>query len=219
MRLCCISDLHGMYERVNIPEADVLIVAGDVTGYGQIVEVTRFIEWLSGQPAEHKIFVGGNHDRALQKEGITEAHRRQLSSNNIHYLQDRELVIDGIKFYGSPHSPEFMNWYFMYERGEEARAIWSLIPEDTDVLITHTPPKGILDRCAYDNPPYPQDAGCEELLERIKVVKPKLSISGHIHEGRGMDVVSILGTKCINASICTLDYQPVNRPIMTEIKK
>ena len=119
------------------------------------------------------------------------------------------MVIDGVKFYGSPWQPWFYDWAFKFERGPEIRAKWDLIPEDTDVLITHGPLFGIGDLTAHGD-----QAGCHDLLEVVEKIKPAIHIFGHIHEGYGVTSNGV--TTFINASICDHLYQPVNPPIVYE---
>ena len=105
---------------------------------------------------------------------------------------NEEIIIDGIKFYGSPNTPEFMSWAFMKQRGKSIAKIWKKIPDDTDVLITHGPPKGILDLCKDGH------VGCQDLLERVYEVQPKFHIFGHIHESRGQHKEN--GTTFVNVT-------------------
>lgn len=224
MKLCCIADTHGMHERVKIPESDVLIVAGDVTGYGgQWHEVELFIEWLKRQPAEYCIFVAGNHDKCLQNPGVLRdsPYRQKLADEySIFYLQDSEVVINDVKFYGSPWTPRFFNWSFMYDRNsEEAELIWQEIPSDTNVLITHGPPHGILDESFYKIEDYPQICGCEVLSERIRRVQPDIHCFGHLHEQYGHLTLTYCGQDVVNffnCSTCNLDYKPLNKPFLLE---
>ena len=124
-----------------------------------------------------------------------------------HYLDDSGCEIEGIRFWGSPITPEFCNWAFMREPRDIGRH-WDAIPDDTDVLITHGPPHGILDQC-------PDSVGCEQLLEAVKRVGPKVHAFGHIHEGHG--ILEKDGTTFVNASIMDGRYRPVNAPIGVEV--
>ena len=50
---------------------------------------------------------------------------------------------DNVRIYGSPWQPEFYNWAFNLPRnGEEMKARWDAIPDNTDILITHGPAYG-----------------------------------------------------------------------------
>ena len=103
--------------------------------------------------------------------------RKELT--NCTYLQDSSTEIYGLKIYGTPWQPKFCGWAFNLERGQELCEKWDKIPEDTDVLITHTPPVGYGDLCSTGI-----RAGCVDLLMSVQQrVKPKYHIYGHIHEG------------------------------------
>jgi len=209
MKIVCISDTHGKHEKIkDIPSGDVLVHAGDITPFGQIEIVGGFNEWLGRLPHKHKIVIAGNHDRSFEN------YNRFISKEmitNATYLEDSEVIIEGIKFYGSPWQPEFCNWAFNLPRGKLLAEKWSMIPDDVNVLITHSPPSGILD-LTEDG----VSCGCEDLLNRIKeLTKLKCHIFGHIHEDHGTK--EEFGIKFINASSCDFYYQPINKPIVFNI--
>jgi len=221
MKLALTADLHGMHQQVTIPKADVLVVAGDVTGHGEWYEVENFIEWVKQQPVDQCVFIAGNHDRCLSNPNVLRdsPYKEELAEDySIHYLQDSSIVINGIHFYGSPWTPQFMNWSFMYEReSEEAELIWNEIPSDVDILITHGPPKYVLDRSFYNIMGYTQDCGCEVLADKIRELEPPVHCYGHIHECYGQAMMPPISTQFINASACTLDYRPTNKPVLIEV--
>ena len=176
MKFVCFSDTHTQYEKVKLPKADVLIIAGDI-GLWNPQDGLRFNDWLRQQPFKYKIVVGGNHDRLLASSS------RDIDLKDAIYLEDSGCVIEGIKIWGSPYTPEFMDWYFMADRGEEIKKHWDMIPYDTSILITHGPPKGILDRI---NPRVlGEELGCEELELAVDRIQPRYHIFGHIHGGYG----------------------------------
>jgi Icc-related predicted phosphoesterase len=219
MKIVCISDTHSMHKSIKeLPQGDVLIHAGDFTGHGDPKRVEEFNSWLGEIKSSYKhiLVVPGNHE-------LTFEHEPEISHHlitNATLLIDQEIIIDGVKFYGSPWTPFFFNWAFNIHRGH-LRRVWDKIPSDTDVLITHGPPHGILDlvpaRNAY-NGSVDQRVGCEQLRTRVLEVKPKLHAFGHIHEGYGI-VNSEEGTTYINASICDGRYKPVNKPIEFHLEK
>ena len=210
MRLVCISDTHSLHRRIpEIPDGDVLIHAGDCLGAGTLGDVENLNDWVGTLPHQYKIVIAGNHDAAFQE---TPDLAREALTNAI-YLEDSGIEIEGIRFWGSPWAPTFMTWVFMLERGEPLFQKWQLIPEDTDVLITHGPPKGIGDEVTVGFKC--QNVGCVDLLARIHHLSLKAHIFGHIHEGYGE--YRIAQTKLINASICTTRYEPLNAPIVVEI--
>ena len=198
MKIDCISDLHG-----HLPElegGDLLIVAGDLTAHDMTEEHKFFFKWLLQQNYKQKILIAGNHDGSLH--GL---YRNKSEATDLEYLLDSGYEFDNLKIWGSPWTPTFFNWYFMKDRGEDIKKMWDLIPDDTDILVTHGPPYGILDYVGGDN------QGCLDLLHAVRRVKPKLHIFGHIHEGYGQTEID--GTIFVNASIMDGKYRPRNKPI------
>jgi len=206
-----ISDTHNRHSELTIPDADLIIHAGDSTGRGTTREITEFCEWYGSLPHQHKILIAGNHDWGFQEN--PEVCQRICKDNGIIYLQDSNVTINGIKIHGSPQSPEFCDWAFNCWRTQKMKDLdvhghdyefigkfWDMIPADTDILITHGPPYEILDRCAGGN------VGCEELLKAVKRVNPDFHIFGHIHEGSGNKEIG--ETNFINASSLDGRYEP-----------
>ena len=203
LSIIAISDTHGYHDAVKVPEADILIHAGDITSHGEIVQVEKFNQFLGNLPHPVKIIIAGNHDFCFEREP---GRCRAILTNGI-YLQDEAIEVRGIRFYGSPWQPWFHDWAFNLRRGSEIRKKWDLIPEDTDVLITHGPPYGHNDRVLMG-----ERVGCQDLLEAVERIKPKVHIFGHIHEGFG--ITHNDHTTFINASFCDAYYQPKNEPIL-----
>lgn len=206
MKLVMISDTHGMYDRVNIPDGDVLIHAGDITAYGKLEELVHFNNWLGDLPHKHKIVIAGNHDWVFQNRNMA----ARMALTNATYLQDEEITIDGLKFYGSPWQPEFCNWAFNLPRGAALKRVWDRIPVDTDVLITHGPPFEVLDLTNQM-----MRVGCEELAKVVKKIKPKLHVFGHIHYSYG--IIEREGTIYVNAATCGEDYKPDHPPLVVDL--
>jgi len=166
------------------------------------------MHWFSRLPHRHKVCIGGNHDWAFDLQPALAA---KLIPEGIHYLQDSGCVLDGVKYWGSPVQPEFLGWAFNKRRGPEIDQHWQQIPSDTDVVVTHGPCYGKLDRVGNG-----EHVGCEMLLRRLETIRPKLHICGHIHSGYG---TAILGpTRMINAAICTEDYRPINAPFVVDLE-
>jgi Icc-related predicted phosphoesterase len=128
-----------------------------------------------------------------------------IMPSNIIYLENSSVNLMGLNIYGSPYTPTFYKWAFMRDRGEPIRAIWNKIPENLDILITHGPPYGILDRNRDG-----VICGCEELLKAVKLKKPRYHVFGHIHNW-GQEPLNIGPTTFINASVCNEDYAPLNK--------
>ncbi len=192
MKILHISDTHGLHRRIKaLRQATMLIHSGDVSNFGEDHEVEDFMRWFCKLDFQYKIFIAGNHDFYFEDE-TTQRIQRALSENTF-YLCDSGIEIEGIYFWGSPVSPTFFNWAFNRDRGAKIRKHWNLIPDNTDVLITHTPPHGILDRTATEN------TGCRDLLKTVKHIKPSYHLFGHIHEAYGQTTID--RTTFINSSI------------------
>ena len=204
MRLVLISDTHNQQEKIALPKGDVLVHSGDFTMRGTEAEVTAFGQWLDRQPFEHQVIVAGNHDFFFERD--PEAARALLPSRAT-YLFESETNIGGLRLWGAPWQPWFLDWAFNLQRGAEIAAKWALIPEGLDVLITHGPPAGIGDRTWRG-----ESVGCEDLLRAMKRARPRLSVFGHIHEGYGFHE----GDKA-NPSICDEKYRVVNDPIVIDL--
>lgn len=203
MKLILISDTHGQHSQLGkLPPGDVLIHCGDVCGRSDEASVKDFATWFENQPHKHKIVIAGNHDKHMSARWF---------SNSI-YLQDEAITIDGVKFYGSPWTPTFFDWFWMKDPGEDIAERWAQIPDDTDVLITHGPAANTGNLSRTDSG---TDAGCEDLQESILRIKPILHCFGHIHEGYGS--YSKDGVEYRNASICNLQYAPTNKPMTFEL--
>jgi Icc-related predicted phosphoesterase len=211
MKIICFSDTHKLHDQIEeMPEGDVLLFAGDMCGRGGIKSIGRFNKWLGTLNYKYKIVVAGNHDMCLEDPSLRNLAKDMIT--NAVYLEDEEIIIDGIKFYGSPWQPEFLNWAFNLPRGPKLREKWALIPNDTNVLITHGPPHGIMDFAIYDK----INVGCQDLADRIQELSElKAHVFGHIHGDYG--VVEMDGVTYVNASICTEEYKPTNKPIVLEI--
>lgn len=198
------------WDKIVLPQGDVLVFAGDALGNGSRPQWDKFVLWLKGQAPAYKVVLvtAGNHDRCLEdmdKSTIKAA----FSGTNIHYLEDEEIVIDGVKFYMYPWTPKFMNWSFM-TKPDEARRICAKIPEDVDVLVTHGPPRNILDRTDIGD-----SVGCQELADRLVVVRPRVHIFGHIHEAYGQQENN--GIRHFNVSTCDIRYNPMNPVVVIDL--
>lgn len=205
LRIVCISDTHSLHWRMTVPDGDILIHAGDLTNVGDIRDVYDFNDFLGELPHPHKIVIAGNHDFCFERD--SQACREILT--NCLYLEDEAATLHGIRFYGSPWQPWFCDWAFNLQRGPELKQKWDVIPPETDVLITHGPPYGQLDATRGG-----ELVGCQDLLEAVERIRPRLHVFGHIHEGAG---VSRNGhTTFINASSCTADYRPMNPAVVYE---
>lgn len=205
-RIVCISDSHSSHKDVIVPDGDILLHAGDSTYVGDISEITKFNEWLGSLPHKNKIIIAGNHDWLFQTNPVLAT---SLITNAI-YLEDDFCEVMGLKIYGSPWQPWFFDWAFNLERGKEIAEKWTLIPEDTDILITHGPPYSILDET-----PRGEMVGCEELFKVVQRIKPELHVFGHIHHSYGH--LKKFDVDFVNACVCNEAYEPVNAPIIVDL--
>lgn len=211
MKLVCLSDTHGLHDKIcDIPDGDVLIHAGDCTNSGSDLGFFKFISWYKRLPHLNKILIAGNHDWIFQEDPVLI--EKTCRENNIHYLCDSSVVINGVVFYGSPYTPMFCDWAFMLSEQELERR-WSNIPKETNVLITHGPAFGILDRVLRG-----EYVGSKALKKRCcQLPNLKLHVFGHIHEAYG--VVSRKNITHINVSICTVRYSPSNSCVVFEYRQ
>ncbi|KAI9676657.1 MAG: hypothetical protein M1829_002974 [Trizodia sp. TS-e1964] len=187
IKVVCISDTHS--KAVQIPSGDVLIHAGDLTDGGTVAEIQAQIDWLNGLPHPYKIAIAGNHDsffdpRSRKLEDLD----KSLDWGNIRYLESSSTVLTFPSFgnrqlnvFGAPHIPLCggSSFAFQYQRQSDH---WSnIIPRNTDILVTHTPPKYHLD--------LPACLGCTFLLNEVWRVRPALHVFGHVHAAHGRQVV------------------------------
>lgn len=210
MKLVILSDTHEQHEGVEVPDGDVLIHCGDGTVFGGKSATKSWMEWMERQPHKHKLFISGNHDFLAEQRWSTFKYLLYQHDNLI-YLQNTGVELDGIKFWGSPVQPWFPNWAFQKQRGAELKVHWEQIPEDTDVLITHGPPKGFGDINRRD-----ERFGDEDLLTRVLEVKPQIHCYGHAHHGYGEYFFE--GIHFINAAVLNEAYMLQNKPIVVDIE-
>ena len=236
MRITHISDTHNKHKQLNgkLPGGDILIHSGDISSLGRKHEVQGFVEWFNGiNNYTHKIFIAGNHDMSFDREQLLRdklAHfegRTDYDTDcadgkpewleellgihlhpNVFYLENNFVILDDLKIWGSPISPSFgYGWAFNKDRGHEINKVWDGIPNDTDIVITHSPIYGYCDRTYRTN----ESVGCNELYYRLNEVSPHLHFSGHIHEGYGYKETH--WGYAFNGSTCDLTYEPINNPI------
>lgn len=239
MRITHISDTHNKHNQLNgkLPGGDLLIHSGDISSIGRESEVERFIKWFNGiDNYTNKVFIAGNHDLSfdseilfrnksehfdrVQYDGLASVGKPQwldilLNSElnqNVFYLEDSFVELDGIKIWGSPISPSFgYGWAFNKDRGNEIAEVWNKIPKDSDIVITHGPIYGYRDKTyrTYEN------VGCADLLHKLNEVKPHLHFSGHIHEDYGYAPIQYgdWSGYAFNGCTCSLSYEAVNKPI------
>ncbi len=209
MKIVCISDTHGKWNKVTIPECDLLISAGDYSFRGEKHMVKDFHTWLSKQNARYVISVQGNHEKEVERNFLEMKQMVNEIDPAIHFIDEGSLEIEGIKIHCSAITPWFYDWAWN-RRIDEIKKHWDIIPDDTQILITHGPPYMQQDRVFYvDGVTVKQRVGCMHLADRIKELKQlKLHVFGHIHCDAGESDFN--GVKYINAAICDEQYMPTN---------
>ncbi|KAK6500880.1 hypothetical protein TWF506_003641 [Arthrobotrys conoides] len=181
LKVVCISDTHNN-EFEDIPDGDILVHAGDITENGTLKELQKSFDWLDSLPHKYKVVIAGNHDCGLDPNSKYASYAA-INWRSLVYLHNSSIVLNipgksrPVKIYGNPSSPQHGTSTFQYPRSED---FWkNKVPEDVDILITHAPPRHHLD----------SNAGCASLIQEIWRVRPKLHVFGHIHSGRGTEVL------------------------------
>ncbi|UPX12880.1 uncharacterized protein EKO05_0003415 [Ascochyta rabiei] len=204
-RIVCISDTHNNTPK--LPAGDVLIHAGDLTNQGSFDELERAVAWLEKTDFEAKIVVAGNHEITLDEQFYEKKGARWKwpapqsprgcmkllrESKTITYLENESMTVclrkpagphTWFRVFGSPRTPGPGKWAFEYQE-QDAQGLWAEIPDDVDLVVTHTPPRGHCDAATKDD-----RSGCPALLRRLAEVRPLLHVCGHIHEARGIERV------------------------------
>ena len=199
-----LSDTHGQHKNLkSLPEADVIVHSGDFTFAGSEEEAYDFMNWFCNLPYKHKIFIAGNHDMCMYGADHIDG-----LSRNVHYLYNNSVVIDGIKFYGIP--------MFMEDCMDGNLDVFiNNIPDDTDVLITHMPPKGTCDLANYGKGP--EHRGNATLAELLKKLHPTCHLFGHEHDAYGKTIKE----NVIYSNACVVDsrYNLINNPTIININQ
>lgn len=219
MRIVAISDLHGIFPE-SIPECDLLIVAGDVCPDSfpphRVHSFAKhrperqlrwfedvFVPWVQRQPCEFAVSTWGNHDFCGHL-------KPNAQYRGLDVISDGPIIVNGVKLWLSPWSPQFMDWAWMTSEDELGK-IYAKIPEDVDILVTHSPPQGYGDI-------YPDLAtgklthvGSSAMLYTIERIHPPVVICGHLHGGHGTyyheDDHGVFGTSIKNVSILNEKYE------------
>lgn len=208
MRLVAISDVHTKWQNIVIPECDVLISAGDYSFHGQPDIVKSYHEWLNEQPAKRIISGQGNHEEWVEKNFEAAKEIAIQACPRVDFLEEGGVTIEGVNFWYSSITPYFNDWAYNKKPGSDIDKHWQLIPENTNVLITHGPPYGILDVVFYPDGVPKERVGCWNLKEKVKQIKPDIHIFGHLHDCHGE--VHENGTSYYNVAICDDMYMPSN---------
>lgn len=210
-KIVCISDTHNALNEIVFPEGDILIHAGDLTGFGRAEEIDSQLKIMDKLDYQIKILTPGNHDFLFQNDPrLSKKILRRYKT--ISYLQNNGAKFLGLNVYACPYMPRFGGWAFMERAGSsELESRFRRIPENIDILITHCPPFEILDKSLIGH-----NCGCQILRDQIlQRIKPKLHVFGHIHESHG--VYKTEETTFVNASIMDRQYSVHFEPIVIEI--
>lgn len=211
MKITFISDTHSKHNQIanDLPGGDLLIHSGDISSMGWEHEVKQFCKWFDKiDNYDCKVFIAGNHDLGFE-DNYENIMQIVNSYKTINYLQDDYLIFNDVRIYGTPWQPEFFDWAFNLPRnGEALYQRWNNIPEDTDILVTHTPPFGHLDTVEGRRQ---ENLGCELLRARVDVIKPQINCAGHLHSGYG--IKSTRDTHFVNASVLDERYAYTQKPI------
>jgi predicted phosphohydrolase len=194
LRLVLLSDTHELHREIEVPYGDILIHAGDFTLFSRSLRaVEDFNTWLGELPHPHKIVVPGNHEFFLESD----LSRLSLLSNATALINDAIEIEGGLRIWGSPVTPLFGTAFGM-SSAEDRRQLYAKIPKNTDILITHVPPYGILDTA----PDSGFHSGCRELFDTVMRVRPKLHVFGHVHGAHG--IFQTNDTMFVNAALLGL---------------
>lgn len=214
MRIVIISDTHGAHDSLNLPDGDALIHCGDACMANDFKEAHSFAEWMEDQNYKLKIYVPGNHD--FQFKNQLPLYKEQMKSVKI--LVDEGYEHDFIYFYGCPWVPLGQSWAYSYHKQSNRvpSRVFGKIPERTDILITHGPPKGIMDYALNRN------LGSKHLEAELKRIQPYYHFFGHIHEEQGDRIKYIPEYNCVFANASNLDEnyakESIRDPLVIDVK-
>jgi len=204
IRVVCISDTHELHRELFVPDGDLLIHAGDFTFWNHAPKIQDFNDWLGELPHQYKVAIPGNHDRAFNQ-----APKWRAKITNAVLLINEGVRLCGLKIWGSPVTCD--DAAYGHTKSEERASLYATIPADTDILITHGPPFGILDHEKGSD----RKQGCPELRNAVMRVKPRLHVFGHVHTGYG--VMPTKSTLFVNAALLGWAGDLENRPIVMDI--
>jgi predicted phosphohydrolase len=200
IRIVLLSDTHELHHEVIIPPGDLLLFAGDFSFFSKSTSaMDDFNKWM-GELPHAKVAVCGNHEFAVEAE--PDEWRRRL--NHVPLLFDESRTVLGLNVWGSPMT--------LHDGGAFGRSsetyrekVYDTIPDDTDILITHGPPQGILDG----------GQGCAALRRAVILVQPRLHVFGHVHSGYGVHPTK--NTLFVNCALLDEDGACSKKPFVLEL--
>jgi Icc-related predicted phosphoesterase len=207
LKIVCLSDTHGLHRKVSVPSGDLLIHAGDFTYLTKSQhQIGDFNDWLGELPHRHKIVIPGNHEFAFEENPRL---GRQIS--NAIFLIDEAIEAGGFRIWGSPMTNLYGGAFGRSAAADRAR-VYAMIPAGTDILVTHGPPFGVLDRLVGTD----RCNGCHDLRSAVTRIRPRLHVFGHIHGAYGMYTEN--GTVFVNAALVGESLEIEQRPMVVELE-
>ncbi|MFI3261384.1 MAG: metallophosphoesterase [Rikenellaceae bacterium] len=210
MKIVAISDLHGYLPQ--LPEADVICIAGDITADEHTKDVEgqwkwyneKYLPWVEALPARKVITIAGNHDYCFLEH-------TPITTDKHIYLNNSGVEIDGYTFYGSPNTRPAINNYGFSKTSAELTEIFNRIPDKLDFLICHSAPYGV-NNCGMLGDES-EDLGNKELTEALKDKNIGYIFCGHIHTGNH-NLGEWRGKKIANVSYCKENKVPAYEPLV-----
>jgi Icc-related predicted phosphoesterase len=212
MKLSITADLHGYLPE--IPESDLLIIAGDVLpdDNQEVWVLDQFRKWLIDLPVNKTVFIAGNHDFYFEEKiwQTSSFGKKFFEEIGATYLEDSGCQFGDLKIWGTPWVQNLSGWAFI-ANDQLAQEKFSMIPNDTDIVISHGPINGIFDRVGLEN------VGSKILASKIQKISPRVFISGHIHEDGGL-IKKVGETTFINAALMNPSYKPTNQVVTLDLE-
>ena len=219
MKVWFISDTHNLHDELQVPEVDLVVHCGDESTHGNALknepEARKFFAWYVALDIPTKVFVPGNHSTAIEQALV-----RAADFPEVAFLIHDQMEWNGLKIFGSPYTPRFHDWAYMKKR-TQLDALWQSIPEDVDILVTHGPPKGVLDVTRDIESKHLVQVGCAALRRHVDYrIQPKIHAFGHLHDEKGVSNYGMYTrglTQFINCSCCNLAGKLENNGFVVQI--
>lgn len=185
MKIWHISDTHCLHGLLVPQDVDIVIHSGDCSNDKDTAkntnQVLNFLDWFSNLEIPHKVFVAGNHDVSIERRAVHPSYIRDLG---IIYLENDSANVAGLNVWGSPITPSFGEGWAWNMARHKIKIVWDTIPGNTDIVVTHGPPQGVLDLSINYKTKELEFCGCAALKKRLEAIDPKLSLFGHIHNNK-----------------------------------
>ncbi|TWT80339.1 Calcineurin-like phosphoesterase superfamily domain protein [Planctomycetes bacterium CA13] len=219
MKIWFISDTHNLHRELTVPDVDAVIHCGDESTHGNAwlnePEARDFFNWFSGLEIETKVFVPGNHSTAVEQGLISPE-----EYPDVRFLIHDMIQRNSLKIFGSPYTPRFHDWAYMKKR-TRLDVVWQSVPKDVDILVTHGPPKGVLDLTHDVESKALVQVGCAALRRHVdERINPKIHAFGHLHDEKGISNYGMFtrgATQFINCSCCNLAVKLKNNGFVVEV--